>query len=73
MENLNLNIEKARLICSGKLILDKEHKIDSFVPINNSDYFKYLDLNNHRLLTVGTSSDEVFNGSFYNSKDITLM
>ena len=73
MENININIERAKLICSGKITLDKEHKINSFTTINTTGYFRYLGLNNKSLLTNGKSSDEVFIGAFYGAKDITLM
>ncbi len=73
MENLTVNLDKAKLICSGNLELDKDFKIDSFTTINLSGYYRYLDLNNKSLLTIGKSADEVFNGVFFGAKDITLV
>ena len=73
MENLDINIKNARMICSGEIELDKKDKIDTFSSINICAYFRYFDFTNKRILTVGKSCDEVFNASFYGAKDISLI
>lgn len=72
MKNLSFNLEKAKQICSNQLLLDKEHKIDSFTSINISGYFRQIDVNNKKLLTVGNSSDEVFDSVFFGASEVTL-
>ena len=73
MENIDINLEKAKLICCDKIKLDKEHKVDSFTSINVAGYFRHLNLDKKKILTVGKSSDEVFNAAFYGANDITLI
>ena len=72
MGDISINLNKAKSICSSEIILDKDHKIDSFTSINTSGYFRQIDLNNKSLLTIGNSSDEVFDAVFYGAKKIVL-
>ena len=73
MENLNIDLEKARLICHGDTLLTKENKMDIFSSINICDYFRYFDFTNKKVLTLGNSCDEIFNAAFYGANDITLI
>ena len=53
--------------------LDEYHYIYPFTTENIAGYINEFDLENKRLLTVGSSSDQVINASLKNTKDVTLI
>ncbi len=53
--------------------LDEYHYIYPFTTENVAGYINEFDLENKRLLTVGSSSDQVINASLKNTKDVTLI
>ena len=73
MENFETNLYKASLICEGKFVYSTRYsKIYSFTTENINDYIKYFDLNNKKLLTVGSSGDQILNAFYNGARDITL-
>ena len=73
MNNLELNLMKAKSICDGKFIYCEPYsRIYTFTTENINGYIKYFDLKNKSLLTVGSSGDQILNAYFYGARDITL-
>lgn len=73
MNNLELNLMKAKSICDGKFIYCEPYsRIYTFTTENINGYINYFDLKNKSLLTVGSSGDQILNAYFYGARDITL-
>lgn len=73
MSNLETNLYRASSICEGNFTYLKDYsKTYTFTTENINGYIKYFDLKRKRLLTVGSSGDQVLNAFFYGARDITL-
>lgn len=67
------NLNKATKLLDGSLLYNEDYfKIYSFSTENISGYLDYFDLKNKRLLTVGSSGDQVINAYYCGARDITL-
>lgn len=67
------NLYKAISTCDGNLKHCSEFsRIYTFTTENISSYLKYFDLKNKKLLTVGSSGDQILNAYYYGARDITL-
>ena len=67
------NLYSALSICDGKFCYDTEFsRIYTFATENVSGYVDYFDFNNKRLLTVGSSGDQLLNAFYNGARDITL-
>jgi len=73
MDNFETKLYKASSICDGKFVYSTGYsKIYSFTTENIDGYIKYFDLNNKKLLTVGSSGDQILNAFYNGARDITL-
>ena len=73
MENFETILHQAKSLCEGDYRYIKDYcRIYTFTTENISGYLEYFDLKDRKLLTVGSSGDQVLNASFYGAKDITL-
>lgn len=73
MNSFESNLNKAISICDGNCIYrDYFYRIYTFTTENISGYLKYFDLKDKKLLTVGSSGDQILNAYFNGAKDITL-
>jgi len=64
---------KAISTCDGKFFCNSEFsRIYSFATENVSGYVDYFDFNNKKLLTVGSSGDQILNAFYNGARDITL-
>ena len=73
MDTFDTKLFKASEICEGHFkYLDEFSKIYTFSTENVSGYMKHFDLDGKRLLTVGSSGDQVLNSFLYGARDITL-
>lgn len=73
MDSFETKLYKASAICDGHFkYLDEFSKMYTFCTENVSGYMKYFDFDGKRLLTVGSSGDQVLNSFFYGARDITL-
>lgn len=73
MVDLETNVYKASSICDGNFTyLDEYSKIYTFTTENINGYINYFDLSNKKLLTVGSSGDQILNAYFCGARDITL-
>lgn len=73
MNDFETNLYKASSICDGKFVYSTGYsKIYSFTTENIDGYIKYFDLNNKKLLTVGSSGDQILNAFYNGARDITL-
>lgn len=70
---LNDDINNAIEKCKKRFVGYDFSELYPFTTENIHGYIKNFDLNNKSLLTVGSSSDQVINASFYNPKNITLI
>lgn len=68
-----MNLYNATSICDGKYFYKTEFsRIYSFTTENISGYIDYFDFNNKKLLTVGSSGDQIINAYYNGARDITL-
>lgn len=73
MDNFESILNKAVTTCEGQFKYQKEFsRIYSFTTENINGYLDYFDLKNKKLLTVGSSGDQVLNAYYKGCQDITL-
>lgn len=67
------SLNKVIKFFNGNILSDETFfKVYSFTTENISEYIKYFDLINKKLLTVGSSGDQILNAYYYGARDITL-
>ena len=73
MDSFETKLYKASAICDGQFkYLDEFSKMYTFCTENVSGYMKHFDFDGKRLLTVGSSGDQVLNSFMNGARDITL-
>ena len=73
MSNFDNHLEKISSVCARESFLNGEYsRFYTFTTENISEYMKYLDLKNKKLLTVGSSGDQILNSFYCGARDITL-
>ncbi len=71
--NFENNLSNVISIFEGKLHYNSEFsRIYSFTTENIAGYIDYFDLNNKKLLTIGSSGDQILNAFYNGARDITL-
>ena len=73
MKDLTYKLNMAISYCSSKYAAPGFQKIYNFTTENIADYMKYFDLKDKKLLTVGSSGDQVLNAYYEGARDITLI
>ena len=74
MDNFDSVLNKAISLCNRELTYDDTFsKVYSFTTENISGYINYFDLENKKLLTVGSSGDQILNAYMRGARDITLL
>lgn len=76
METLKERLEWAKNSIKGTSQRKEVHRFDKIYPFtteNISGYIDLFDLENKKLLTVGSSCDQIFNASLKGCKDITSL
>lgn len=80
MGNSSLNFEKLLMNavdkCSGKYVPDIGRDFQLLYPFtteNIGGYIDYFNLSNKTLLTVGSSGDQIINGSLFDCSDIVCL
>lgn len=73
MYNFEKNLIKVINILDGNIsYFDPISKVYTFTTENVYEYLKYFELENKRLLTVGSSGDQILNSFYCGARDITL-
>lgn len=72
MPTLEQNLQRAFNKCDGKVASSEYSRLYTFTTENISGYIKHFDLPNKKLITVGSSGDQVLNSYFEGARDITL-
>lgn len=65
-------LNHAKHICDGNRLFNEFSTIYTFTTENISGYIDFFDLKDKKLLTVGSSGDQVLNAYYKGAKDITL-
>ena len=74
MYNYEISLNKALSLLDGYLDYNNPvSEVYTFTTENISDYIKYFDLKNKKLLTVGSSGDQLLNAYLCGARDITLL
>jgi len=74
MDNFDSILNKAISLCNRELTYDDTFsRVYSFTTENISGYLKYFELENRKLLTVGSSGDQILNAYMHGARDITLI
>lgn len=72
VDNLGNKIDKALSICKDRYLRDSFELIYPYTTENIAGYLPYFDLKDKSLLTVGSSSDQVFNSVLCGCSDVTV-
>ena len=74
MSDFETNLNKTISRCNRELkYADTYSLMYTFTTENISGYIKYFDLKDKKLLTVGSSGDQILNAYMCGAKDITLL